>query len=70
MGEEKWLREYESPIMIGRERGSPWPKISDDGTLVTRETSIPFTWRRIFQWVGRPRWKRQIHRIQVAEDET
>ncbi len=53
MGDETWLKEYESPIMVQQYHRCPWPAVSDDKRTVTKETPIPFTWTRLFTQLAR-----------------
>lgn len=48
VGEERWLREYESPLFVVPECWSPWKRLTDDGFTVTRKTPVPFVWERVF----------------------
>jgi len=48
MGEEEWLRQYESPVMCQRDNRSPWPLVSKKGKVVQRNAPVPFIWWRYF----------------------
>lgn len=53
MGEETWLKKYESPIMVQQSHRCPWPAVADDGRTVAKKTPIPFTWTRLFTQLSR-----------------
>jgi hypothetical protein len=46
IGEEEWLKTYESPIMV--QRKAPWHDTLRTKTTIQRETKIPFTWTKMF----------------------
>ncbi len=48
MGEDKWLKRYESPVMCQRNNRSPWSLEGSQGKLIQRKTPIPFMWWRFF----------------------
>ncbi len=53
MGDETWLKEYESFIMVQQSHRCPWPAVADDGRTVTKKTPIPFVWTRLFGQLSR-----------------
>ena len=48
MGEDVWLRQYESPVMCQRDNRCPWPLMGSQGKVVQRKTPVPFMWWRYF----------------------
>jgi hypothetical protein len=50
VGEEEWLKKYESPIMVQGDSRSPWARIPDLCTSqkIVRQTTIPFQWIPLF----------------------
>ncbi len=50
-GFERWLRDYESPVMIQKFRHCPWTLAQHSNGTITGNTPIPFTWRKWF-WQG------------------
>jgi len=49
MGEEEWLRQYESPVMCQRSNRNPWKTaVNREGLLASVGAPVPFTWTRFF----------------------
>ena len=50
IGEDNWLRKWESPIMIQKSSWEPWLRVKEKCTdfEIVRNTPIPFTWYKLF----------------------